>query len=285
MLSKPNAEERVRHRQMLEYYGTSQYFVLAVDAVNTIVEQLFAAAKRNFSFDEDWADVHRLLEAGPLYEQLSAGTWATLQDFYLNSGAALTEALENVRDALIALPYEEHYHPRLNGVGERDLVNMNRRAIEHADNIDELRSQLVALGAAGIAAVLNVVRKQQTEHSQLLRESQLVKSAFRAQEDLEVDRVDMFGAFTVSYKTLNRVFGIQRLQERQTADMATRLHQDALLRSGIQTQLQDLRYEREDVWVTKQVLKSANFWKIAAGAGCIALVVRHVLRWLVDDVE
>lgn len=95
----------------------------------------------------------------------------------------------------------------------------------------------------------------------------------------------MFGAFTVSYKTLNRVFGIQRLQERQTADMATRLHQDALLRSGIQTQLQDLRYEREDVWVTKQVLKSANFWKIAAGAGCIALVVRHVLRWLVDDVE
>lgn len=285
VLSKPSAEERVRHHQMLEYYGTAEYFVLAVDAVNAIVEQLFAASKRNFAFSEDWIDVHRLLEVGPLYELLSAGSWASLQELYLNSGSALTEALENVRDALIALPYEEHYRPRPGGVGERDLADMNRRALERAGNVDELRSQLVALGAAGVAAVLGVVRKQQTEHSQLLRESQLVRSAFRAQEDLEVDRVDMFGAFTVSYKTLNRVFGIQRLQERQNADMSLRLHQDALARSGIQTPLQDLRYEREDVWVAKEVLKSANFWKIAAGAGCLALVVRRALRWLVTDVE
>ena len=95
----------------------------------------------------------------------------------------------------------------------------------------------------------------------------------------------MFGAFSVSYKTLNRVFGIQRLQERQAADMALRLRQDALARSGVETPLQDLRYEREDVWVAKQVLASANFWKIAACAGCAALAVRRVLRWLVDDAE
>lgn len=285
VLSKPSAEERVRHRQMLEYYGTGEYFVLAVDAVDAVVEQLFGAARRNFAFSEDWIDVHRLLELGPLHEQLSAGKWATLQELYLGSGSALTEALENVRDALIALPYEEHYRPRPGGLGERDLSGINRRAIERAGSIDELRSQLVALGAAGVAAVLGVVRKQQTEHSQLLRESQLVRSAVRAQEEPEPDSVDMFGAFTVSYKTLNRVFGIQRLQERQNADMSLRLRQDALARSGIQTPLQDLRYEREDVWVAKEVLKSANFWKIAAGAGCVALLVRRALRWLVTDVE
>ena len=68
-------------------------------------------------------------------------------------------------------------------------------------------------------------------------------------------------------------------------DMSKRLYQDALVRSGIQTPLQDLRYEREDVWVAKQILKSANFWEIVAGVSGLMFGLKKIIKWMVDDVE